>query len=150
MKVRNISYLIDDNRGKTVNLREDSSYSFTPTYALTNFSVVVGKNENIEDRLNAVVLPKQFTLGRNYPNPFNPETIIPVALPRAANITLKVYNILGKEVKTIYQAPLEAGRHLLSWDGKNEIGNDVVTGVYLYRFTTGTGVSLSGKMILLR
>ena len=94
--------------------------------------------------------PKEFSLGLNYPNPFNPGTIIPVALPTATNITLKIYTLLGKEVKTVYAGVKNAGEHFLEWDGKNEAGQDVTSGVYLYRLTAGKQETLKGKMILMR
>jgi flagellar hook assembly protein FlgD len=89
-------------------------------------------------------------LGPNYPNPFNPTTTIPVAVPVTSEIKLKIYNLLGAEVKMIYDGTIEAGRYWFNWDGRNEAGNTVATGVYLYRLSTSTGTSLLGKMILIR
>ncbi|GEM_PF-4429304 len=79
-----------------------------------------------------------------------PTTTIPVAIPAASEIKLKIHNLLGAEVKTIYAGSIEAGRYGFNWDGRNELGENVATGVYLYRFTTSAGVTLLGKMILLR
>jgi len=152
-------YLIDAGRVRTVNLREDSLYHFTPAAELSKFSVVVGKKEAVQEKLNSVTLPKEFALGPNYPNPFsplergtfgNPTTTIPVAVPVNSEIKLKIYNLLGAEVKTIYDSSIEAGRYWFNWDGKNELGNSVATGVYLYRLTTRAGVTLLGKMVLMR
>jgi len=150
-------YLIDVGRAHTVNLREDSLYRFMPAAELSKFSVVVGKKEAVQEKLNSVALPKEFALGPNYPNPFsangtfgNPTTTIPIAVPAAAEIKLKLYNLLGAEVKTLYDGTIEAGRYWFNWDGRNELGNQVATGVYLYRLTTRNGVSLLGKMILIR
>jgi len=104
-------------------------------------------------------------LGPNYPNPFltsqgqgkslasgggNFATIIPVEIPIVSEIKLKIYNLLGAEVKTVYDGVIEAGRYWFNWDGRNTLGENVATGVYLYRLSTSTGVSLPGKMILLR
>lgn len=143
-------YLIDKGRARTVNLREDSLYRFTPAAELSKFSVVVGKNEAVQEKLSSVALPKAFALGPNYPNPFNPTTTIPVAVPVTSEVKLKIYNLLGAEVKTIYDGAIDAGRYWFNWDGRNEAGNNVATGVYLYRLTTSTGVTLLGKMILIR
>jgi hypothetical protein len=143
-------YLIDKGRARTVNLREDSLYQFTPAAELSKFSVVVGKKEAVQEKLSSVALPKEFALGPNYPNPFNPTTTIPVAVPVASEIKLKIYNLLGAEVKTIYDGTIEAGRYWFNWDGRNEAGTNVATGVYLYRLSTSAGVTLLGKMILVR
>ncbi|MCI0555691.1 MAG: hypothetical protein L0287_32495, partial [Anaerolineae bacterium] len=153
-------YLIDEGRAQSANLREDSLYHFTPAAELMKFKVVVGRKENVQEQLSSLALPKEFALGPNYPNPFlstaqsrsagNPTTTIPVAIPKTSEAKLKIYNLLGEEVKTIYDGTIEAGRYWFNWDGRNELGNNVVTGVYLYRLNTSTGVSLLGKMILLR
>jgi len=153
-------YLIDASRAQSVNLREDSLYHFTPAVELIKFKVVVGRKENVQEQLSSLTLPKEFALGPNYPNPFlseaksrsagNPSTTISVVVPLASEIELKVYDILGKEVKTLYHGALAAGRYWFSWDGRNAAGSNVVTGVYLYRLNTNTGVSLLGKMILIR
>ena len=143
-------YLLDVSRARSINLRENSLYSFIPVGELTKFSVVVGDEAAVKEQLNSVSLPRQFSLGHNYPNPFNPTTIIPVAVPVTSEITLKIYDILGKEVKTVYQGPIDAGHHLMSWNGRNETGNAVTTGIYLYRLTTAKGVTLLGKMILMK
>jgi len=150
-------YLIDAGRARTVNLRKDSLYRFTPAAELSKFSVVVGKKETVQEQLNSMALPKDFSLGPSYPNPFsangtfsNPTTTIPVAIPVTSEVKLKIYNLLGAEVKTIYDGSIEAGRYWFNWDGRNRLGENVATGVYLFRLSTSTGVSLPGKMILMR
>jgi len=152
-------YLVDAGRARSVNLREDSLYRFTPAAELMKFKVVVGRKEKVQEQISSLALPKEFALGPNYPNPFNrsiehsrqsPTTMIPIAVPAASEIKLKIYNLLGAEVKTIYDGTIEAGRHWFNWDGRNELGNQVSTGVYLYRLTTSKGASLLGKMILMR
>lgn len=151
-------YLLDADHAQSVNLREDSLYHFTPAAELMKFKVVVGRKENVQEQLSALALPKDFALGPNYPNPFsqtprfagNPTTTIPIEVPVASEIKLKLYNLLGAEVTTIYEGRIEAGRYSFNWDGRNELGNQVATGVYLYRLTTSKGASLMGKMILIR
>ncbi|MBI5266570.1 MAG: S8 family serine peptidase [candidate division Zixibacteria bacterium] len=95
------------------------------------------------------LLPAQFELEQNYPNPFNPSTSISFSLPQPARINLSVINLLGQEVRTLADADFPAGYHRLEWDGKNGAGDEVASGVYLYRLTAGTN-SACRKMVLVR
>ena len=78
--------------------------------------------------------PTAFTLGANYPNPFNPATTIPLAVPAGAkNVNLTIYNILGQPMRQVWTGPLSAGEHQLTWDGRDAQGRPVAAGVYMYR-----------------
>ena len=80
------------------------------------------------------ITPTAFTLGANYPNPFNPATTIPLAVPAGAkNVDLTIYNILGQPLRQVWTGPLPAGEHRLTWDGRDAQGHPVTTGVYVYR-----------------
>ncbi len=102
------------------------------------------------------VSPTRFALGQNFPNPFNPETRIEFTIPAAAQVTLKVYNLLGQEVRTLVDGPLAAGSRSIVWDGRNHLGADVGSGLYVYRInvTPGSPDSLpfqqDRKMLLVR
>jgi len=133
------------------------------------------QKEALLEQRSTLALPQEFALGPNYPNPFNrstetsasgstelaevsvesrsrqnPTTTLPIAVPVTSEIKLKLYNLLGAEVKTLYDGTIAAGRYWFNWGGRNELGNQVATGVYLYRLSTSNGVSLLGKMILMR
>ncbi len=90
-----------------------------------------------------------FTLHRNYPNPFNPATTIAFTLPAAAQVTLKVYNLLGQEVKTLLSGFLSSGKHEAEWNGTDGNNFEVPSGIYLYRLETRY-FSESRKMALIR
>jgi hypothetical protein len=90
-----------------------------------------------------------FEVMGNFPNPFNPETVMKFNLPKASHVSLKVYNILGQVVNTLVDEPLDAGSHSVMWDGKNAQGRDVASGVYFYRISAGGFESIE-KMTLLR
>ena len=78
--------------------------------------------------------PTTFALGANYPNPFNPATTIPLAVPAGAkNVDLTIYNMLGQPMRQVWTGPLPAGEHELTWDGRDAQGQPVAAGVYVYR-----------------
>ncbi len=90
------------------------------------------------------------TLGlSNHPNPFNPSTEVVYTLPVDADVTLKIYNILGREVITLVEGIKTAGEHRIRWDGTAESGREVASGIYLYRLQADAA-STTKKMILLR
>jgi len=88
--------------------------------------------------------PDKYTLSQNYPNPFNPTTTISFTLPRSGNVTLKVFNSIGEEVKTLVNGFVEAGSHSFNFNGEN-----ITSGMYLYRLSTEEGV-LTKKMLLVK
>jgi hypothetical protein len=142
-------YLIDKNKAKSCNLRDNEVYDFTPAVNHSAFAVVVGKEEFVKQELISII-PKEWHLGNNFPNPFNPTTTIPVEAPSSARVTLKVHNTLGEEVKTIYRGALKTGRRLFKWEGRNNKGKLLPSGVYFYRLSTAKGQALTGKMILIK
>ncbi len=82
-------------------------------------------------------LPKEFALHQNYPNPFNPATTIRYDLPKPAQVTLTIYNILGQKVRTLVNDYETAGYKSVVWDGINEAGHPVGSGLYIYRIEAG-------------
>jgi sugar lactone lactonase YvrE len=98
---------------------------------------------------SGVALPKSVMLSQNYPNPFNPSTTITYALPRAGQAQLEVYNLVGQRVRTLVTGRQDAGIYRLTWDGRDEQGHDVASGVYLCRLTAESSV-LVRKMALVK
>ena len=96
-------------------------------------------------------VPENYQLYNNYPNPFNPETEITFSLPCTAYhvITLKIYNLLGQEVKTLFDGSLEGGIHTIRWNGNDNDGKQLVSGVYIYQLKSDN-ITLSKKMLLVR
>lgn len=101
------------------------------------------------DESDGTGLPDRYALRQNYPNPFNPVTDISFDLPRGGQVLLQVFNINGRLVATLINGSMTAGSHVIQWDGRDNKGRDVTSGVYFYRLQTAT-VSLARKMILLR
>ena len=94
-------------------------------------------------------LPQLMSLAQNYPNPFNPETTIRFDLPRSQEIDLAVYDLTGQKIATLAHGLRGAGIHSLRWDGRDERGRGLASGVYLYRLTAGDRVK-TRKLLLLR
>jgi hypothetical protein len=100
-----------------------------------------------EDRTAS--LPQSFSLSQNFPNPFNSETVIRFELPENGEVELAVYNLAGQRVAALIQGQREAGSYTLRWDGRDERGRELASGVYLYRLWTGENVE-TRKLLLLR
>ncbi|RMF57201.1 MAG: T9SS C-terminal target domain-containing protein [Calditrichaeota bacterium] len=114
----------------------DSSFSFTP-----NPVSVVGDENTVPDR---------FRLAQNYPNPFNPTTRIEFDLPTASVVSLVIYNVLGQQVAVLAREQrFPAGRHALTWDGKDASGKVVAGGLYFYQLRAGTFRQVK-KMVFVR
>jgi hypothetical protein len=94
-------------------------------------------------------LPRTYALGQNYPNPFNPSTTIQFVLSSPSQVKLKVYDIAGRLVKRLVDGKVGKGTHSIVWDGKNDRGQTVSSGVYLYKLTTEDFVKTK-RMILLK
>ena len=80
-------------------------------------------------------ITREFVLHQNYPNPFNPTTTILYTIPHASNVQVIIYDILGNAVKTLVNKNMAAGTHTVQWNGTNDAGEQVSSGVYLYRLT---------------
>lgn len=106
--------------------------------------IVVG----IKDR-RAGNIPGQFALHQNYPNPFNPETIIPFDVAGNEQVKLAVFNVLGQQVRVLVNESLSAGTYRARWDGRNDAGETVSSGIFFVRMTAGEFVH-HRRMILLR
>jgi hypothetical protein len=91
----------------------------------------------VEDEGEGGSRPRFFELEQNYPNPFNSETIIKFSLQRPADVTLTIFNVLGQRVRRLAQERMSAGPHSVAWDGKDEKGSDVSSGVYFYQIKAG-------------
>ncbi|MCC7265462.1 MAG: T9SS type A sorting domain-containing protein, partial [Candidatus Latescibacteria bacterium] len=94
-------------------------------------------------------LPRWVTLQQNYPNPFNSSTVFRFALPTSVQTDLTIYNLAGQQVATLLSGLREAGTYTLQWDGRDEQGGVLATGVYFYRLQAGAQVQ-TRKLLLLR
>jgi len=108
---------------------------------------VLSVDTDVEENNN--VVPSNYVLYQNYPNPFNPSTNIKYALLQNSFVSIKVYDILGREVKTLVSSELPAGNHSIVWKGDDNNGHSVSSGTYIYRIHTDNFVQTK-KMILMK
>lgn len=97
----------------------------------------------------SILIPDNFVLHQNFPNPFNPTTTIQYEIPQNTNVLLKIYNILGEEVKTLVNEYQSAGKKTTRWNGTNNFNIPVGSGVYFYRMNSEK-ISLTKKLMLVR
>jgi len=126
--------VVTNINGKQINLRE-------------NNTIVASKAISIEVGVD-LILPEKFVLHRNYPNPFNPTTNIKFEIPTAGHVSLEVYNVLGAKVRTLTNTNLKAGRYEYQWDGMNDAGMKVTSGIYFYRIQTADHQQVMKMMLM--
>lgn len=106
---------------------------------------------DVEDEITEERLPGEFSLLDNYPNPFNPETQIKYTVQnsRGIPVTIEVYNVLGQLVRVLVNEPKERGTYQVTWDGRDQNGDQTASGVYFYKLEAGD-FSQTKKMVLIR
>jgi hypothetical protein len=144
------TYLVDEAYGVARNLRHNPVYRF----------VTVGKPETLQKHSNGIALvPKAFELSQNFPNPFAAKyqqsfTAIRYTLPKSANVTVEVYNMLGQKVRTLVAGQVQAADYYMAtWDGRDEAGKEVSSGVYVYRLlaeSEGGRFTATRKLLLVK
>jgi len=93
--------------------------------------------------------PSSFVLNQNYPNPFNPTTMISFSLQKSDFVQLTIFNMLGKQIRTLVNGEQSSGKHTFMWNGKNDTGTTVASGTYIYHLKVGQR-SESKLMLLIR
>jgi len=113
--------------------------------------LILGADLGGSKGLHEAATPKvlTFALKQNYPNPFNPETIIQYSLTADSEVRLVIYNILGQQVRELVNELQQPGVYAVRWDGTDESGYRVTSGVYLYRLVAGHRVVVR-KMVLMK
>ncbi|MCH8013038.1 MAG: T9SS type A sorting domain-containing protein [Candidatus Marinimicrobia bacterium] len=131
-----------------VDIEELETFSSIDSFSTIVVGVELGTEQGI---------PTTYELSQNYPNPFNPVTSLRYDLPEQSKVVLTIYDILGRQVRTLVHGVEEPGKKSVVWDGTNDLGEQVSTGVYLYRIEArqkeggqAGGFSQTWKMVLLR
>ncbi|MBN2412799.1 PKD domain-containing protein [candidate division KSB1 bacterium] len=94
--------------------------------------------EQIDIHLDGMNLPKTYALSRNFPNPFNHSTQLEYSLPKTSFVTIEIFNILGQPVRTLVDSKMDPGTYRIIWDGKNNSGLEVVSGIYFVRMKSNS------------
>ena len=150
--------LFDPNIGKALDLRETGKeFVISRIYQGLSykFSVIAGDVDFTENTITEMQaqLPSEFRLTGNYPNPFNPGTMITYELPAQCRVSLIVYDITGREIRKLVDSPQEMGRYRIAWDGIDNRGMNAAAGLYLCRLISdqdGTRHATTQKMIKLK
>lgn len=93
--------------------------------------------------------PFTYGLSQNYPNPFNPMTTLKYQIPEESHVTLRIYNVLGQEIRTLVDESIEAGEYIVIWDGRDSFGHEVASGIFFSRMEAGRFLK-TRKMIILK
>ncbi len=137
----------DAFEAKAMSVRIHVYSRFTGTVYFDDLTVeAIG---SVTDVKELDLLPVSYNLSQNYPNPFNPSTVINYSLPQTSFVTVKIYDMLGREVKTLVNREENAGTHIVQWNGRNNNGQKVTSGTYIYRIQAGDFVEAK-KMLLLK
>jgi hypothetical protein len=118
--------------------------SFSKTEVFT-----VGNLTDVDDENGSGKIPTTYALEQNYPNPFNPTTTIKYSIPEVSFVNIKIYDMLGREVKSLVSSQQKAGSYEIRWNGENNYGSKVASGTYIYRVTAGD-YSKALKLMLLK
>jgi len=97
----------------------------------------------------AAVIPEAFSLSQNYPNPFNPVTTITFGIPEESDVVIDIYNLMGQKIRTLVSERRQPGCYTVRWDGKNDAGRSLSTGMYICRMRAGSFQQIR-KMVLLK
>jgi len=151
-------HLVDRLLGRNLELGNQSSYrfllstrSFVSGEAEARFAVLLGSEDFIDRRVNElIVLPERSSLFSNYPNPFNPTTVIRCELAQAGVVSLRIYDLRGSLVKNLYSGYAVPGGYEFTWSGGDERGGRVASGVYVFRLQTDWGYTEARRMVLVR
>ena len=133
------------------------TFKTTQTPLASDFQILDGVMVDLSGGIDAITnieigalkpMPTEYALEQNVPNPFNPSTTIEYRLPAASDVRLVIYNLLGQEVRTLVQETMDAGFHSVVWDGMDDFGKQVASGIYIYRMSAADFTKVQRMMLL--
>jgi hypothetical protein len=134
---------------KTYSFMDENVTTGTYTYRLKQIDFDGTSAYSDEVVVEVDFTPNSFALLQNYPNPFNPNTTIQFQVPKSSDVDIKIYDMLGQQIKSLFTGQVEAGNYSVNWDGTNDSGIKMSSGSYIYRMTAGDFVDTK-EMIFLK
>jgi len=132
-----------DVRALTLNRPRGQLWAVTNGGGVFRTQLTTGVKESVSE------IPRAFTLAQNHPNPFNPSTVIKYELPQAVDVQLAIFDLMGRRVRTLVNQKQQAGSYEAAWDGRNEQGESIASGLYIYQLRAGT-FTQARRMALVR
>jgi hypothetical protein len=143
-------FVFDQDNFNIVSVQNNSFVVGYVGQRVRTFRIVLGTPEFAEDNSGGIPLvPVEYALDQNFPNPFNPSTTITYRLAKRSNVRLEIFNLLGQRVRALVEEEQMTGAHSAVWNGENNSGNMVASGVYVYRLRAGE-FSASRKLLMIR
>lgn len=144
---KSISYIWINNESYMVVSTGSQDGEINPNFTdASYFSRLASGTVDVDGDQNLV--PAEYILSQNYPNPFNPTTEINFSIPEDSNVNLKIFDITGKEVRALLDQNFNAGTYSATWDGKNNRGEVLPSGVYFYRIEAGNFTEAKKALLL--
>ena len=140
--------LVDLHAYGSIDLRNRNGYRFKGKKPIHCFKIIVGTEEYLEEMLSQIT-PEISALAPNYPNPFNPSTIIPYQVAREGVVEIGIYNVAGQQIRQLFRERQTPGYYKVDWDGRDGKGHLAGSGVYFYHLRTGDRIQ-TRKLLLLR
>ena len=137
---------------KTESNFTDAGWDFTNTWLIDiaeNDGYPVLKWELFGADIEPKIMPDNYVLEQNYPNPFNPSTKISYQIPSATSVKIDIYDMSGRKVKTLVDMFASAGTYSVVWNGRNDKGDTVASGIYVYRMTADDHI-VTRKMVFMK
>ncbi|HTR99385.1 MAG TPA: choice-of-anchor D domain-containing protein [Bacteroidota bacterium] len=141
--------LVDPLNSTPADMRRANTYAYATSSKTMQFTLIVGTQAFVDAEV-AQLVPRSFELEQNYPNPFNPSTTITYLLPAPADVRLEILTVLGQRVRVLESGFRPAATHTVVWDGRDDRGQTVASGVYFCRLVAGGTLTKTRKLLLVK
>ena len=141
-------YFVSGDGDNWLKVSQNWNLLIEPVYVESDSDTILKRAPDGEDETEVGKIPREFAL-RTYPNPFNPETQLELALPQRTRVSVKIFDLKGRLIRTLFSGDLEAGTVVMKWKGKDDQGRRISSGVY-YALIQAGEKSLTNRMVLIK